>query len=292
MRIVLKHIALFFSLLTIANHSYAQDDFDVDEYLDEINYHNNYEKSTAHIQYLKDSISIVPFDRKKWERLRLNIVNEISGVEYEGQDGSSFTQEDNPYRKSERAFRKYWRERNSKEIKRIPKKKEEYEPRSTGSNDLFNPGKISPFWSNFILVLVILALAALVFFLFFHKMKDSKGNKKFTRDLDSIIPTEIPKTELELLLEKALQKEDYREAIRVYFIFVIRGLIKKDLIVWEKEKTNFSFLMEMRGNPNFESFEKCVSVYEIVWYGERQLSKIEYLQVEPRFKNLVKKLDE
>ncbi len=292
MKVNLLHIILFLVYCVGQNPVYGQAEFDIDEYLEEINYNNNYEKSEAHKRYLNDSISIVPFDKQKWERIRMNIVNEISGVEYEGQDGSSLSQEDNPYRKSQRAFRRYWREKNSKEIKRLPKEKENYQRSSNDSGDVFNPGHISPFWSNVILVLVVLALTALVFFLFFNKIKETKGNRKIIRDLDSILPTEIPKTELELLLEEALQHEDYREAIRVYFIYVIRGLVNKNYISWEKEKTNFSFLSEMRGNPHFESFEKCVSVYEIVWYGERQLNKMEFQQVEPRFKNLVKKLDE
>ena len=293
MKKILVHIGwVSWFLLSWSQLGFGQEEFDVDEYLEEINYHNQYANSKAHHHYLADSISVVPFDKKKWERLRMNIVNEISGVEYQRQDGSELTQEDNPYRQSGRQFRRYWREKNSKQIKRIPKEREESQGGRSRNNDLLNPGAISPFWSNFILIVVVLALAALIFFLFFNQLKEGKGNKKIGRDLESIIPTEIPKTELELLLEKALEKEDYREAIRVSFIFVIRGLIRKKGIVWEKEKTNVSYLNEMRNNQFFIPFESCVSVYEIVWYGERQLTKSEYEQVEPRFKNLVKELDE
>ncbi len=272
--------------------SFGQQEAEVVQFLEANTNQMDYAKGEAHVSYLSDSISLVPFDKQKWERLRMNIVNEISGVEYEGQEGSELSPDDNPYHQSRKQFQRYWREKNLKKIKRIPKEREKFERRKNRKNDLFNPGSISPFWSNFILVVVVLALATLIFFLFFNQLKENKGNKKIGRELESIIPTEIPKSELELLLEKALAKEDYREAIRVYFIFVIRGLIKKNGIVWEKEKTNFSYLNEMRENPFFMPFESCVSVYEIVWYGERQLSKSEYEQVEPRFKKLVKDLDE
>lgn len=272
--------------------SFGQQEAEVVQFLEANTNQMDYAKSEAHVSYLSDSISLVPFDKQKWERLRMNIVNEISGVEYEGQEGSELSPDDNPYHQSRKQFQRYWREKNLKKIKRIPKEREKFERRKNRKNDLFNPGSISPFWSNFILVVVVLALATLIFFLFFNQLKENKGNKKIGRELESIIPTEIPKSELELLLEKALAKEEYREAIRVYFIFVIRGLIKKNGIVWEKEKTNFSYLNEMRENPFFMPFESCVSVYEIVWYGERQLSKSEYEQVEPRFKKLVKDLDE
>ena len=140
------------------------------------------------------------------------------------------------------------------------------------------------------MVLAIVGLAVLVFFLFFKASQD-QGRKKIHGDIEGIKPTEIPKSELELLLDDALAKEDYREAIRIYFIFTIRGLIKKDWIEWEKEKTNFSYLTEMRGNQYETQFESCVSVYEIVWYGERDISKEEFKILEPRFKNLVSNLE-
>lgn len=291
MRTANFYIALFFSFI-ISGQLSAQDDFEPEEYLETIQLESGYHTSRAHKLYLQDSVVMEPFDREKWERLRLNIVNEISGEEYEGQDGNSLTQEDNPYRTTQREFKRYWREKNSKKIKRLPKERELNRSRSESRDDLLNPGNISPFWSNLILILVVLSLAALVFFLFFNKMKETRGGKKIHRDLESIHPTEIPKTELELLLEDALAREDYREAVRVYFIFVIKGLVTNNMIHWEKEKTNFMFLTELRGNPLYDPFEKCVSVYEIVWYGERKLTKSEYEQLEPRFKNLVNELDE
>ncbi len=285
------NILLLFSIgLLISTPVLSQDDFDVDEYLEEINFNKKYTKSKAHKKYLEEELKIIEFDREKWERLRLNIVNEFSGFEYEGEDGSSYTQRDNPYRQQRGSYRKYREKKNAERIKRLPKKKKK-KRRQNNDIDMPNISPISPFWSSFILVIVIIGLAALIFFLFFNQIKDNKANKKVNLDIDSIIPTEIPKTELELLLEKALAKEDYREAIRIYFIFIIRGLITKGWIEWEKEKTNISYLREMNGNSYQSDFESTVSVYEIVWYGEREINKEEYNLLEPRFKTLVENLE-
>lgn len=283
------HIPLFVVLgLLVSFKAHSQDDFDVDEYLEEINYEVKYNKCKAYEKYLGEEVTLTEFDREKWERLRLNIVNEFTGVEYVGEDGSTYTQRENPYRQGRGSYRDYMERRNRERIKRLPKKERQQQQRR--DIDLPDPSPISAFWSNFILIIVIIAFAALIFFLFFNQMKDAKGNKKVHQDIDSIIPTEIPKTELELLLEKALAKEDYREAIRIYFIFIIRGLIQKGWIEWEKEKTNISYLREMTGKPYREEFESTVSVYEIVWYGEREISKEEYKLLEPRFKDLSQNL--
>jgi len=283
--IALSLIGFFFLMVSHAQYS-------VEEFQDE-GFENIYKQTQSYQDFIEYDQKTTEFDREKWEGIRQNIIDEFSGIQYDDPSGdensgaSEIVDEDNPYRQSQEGFRKYWREKNKKRVKRLPKKKVQ----SRQSDSVNMPSwNISPFWSNFIMVLGILGLAALIFFLFF-KASNDPGKKKIHGDIEGIIPTAIPKSELELRLEEALAKKDYREAIRIYFIFTIRGLIKKDLIEWEKEKTNFSYLIEMRGNPLESQFESCVSVYEIVWYGEREISLEEYKLLEPRFKKLVETLD-
>jgi hypothetical protein len=257
----------------------------------ETNSYNNalFSESDAHKKYLKSDQEIIEFDRDQWEIIKRSIVDGMSEELYELVDSGGYVLKDadNPYKKSRKSFKKYWKKKNAHRAKRLPKKE-------TKRNDIDIPDidiPTSPVLSNILIFVVVLGLAILIFFLFFNA-PINKNNKKISHDLGNVIPTEIPKTELELMLEKALQKEDYREAIRVYFIFIIRGLIVKDWIEWEKEKTNFSYLMEMRDKPLSAEFESTVSVYEIVWYGKREITKEEYKTLEPRFKNLTKKLDQ
>ncbi|MDB4052003.1 hypothetical protein N9488_00940 [Flavobacteriales bacterium] len=254
-----------------------------------------FEDSDAHKNYLKEDYEIKKFDQKRWEEIRKGVSEGYSSDDFEWYEDSEGKSErlqdsDNPYTRSKREYREYRNTKKAERVKRLPKKEREaYREREQRRNNSTGSGIFSGF-GTVIAILVILGFAALIFYLFFNAPIELPS-KKISKDLESVIPTEIPKTELELLLDKALSKEDYREAIRIYFIFIIRGLIIKDWIVWEKEKTNFSYLIEMRNKPYSEEFETTVSVYEIVWYGERILTKEEYLSLEPRFKNLVKNLD-
>ncbi|MGB1039518.1 MAG: hypothetical protein ACPGVD_01445 [Flavobacteriales bacterium] len=279
---LIKNIALSLTGLFFLMASHAQ--YSVEEFQDE-GFENVYKQTQSYQDFIEYDQKTTEFDREKWEGIRQNIIDQFSGEQYEGV--TEIEESDNPYRQSQEGFRKYWKEKNKKRVKRLPKKKVQSRQRDPINMPSMN---ISPFWSNFIMVLAILGLATLIFFLFFKAAND-QGKKKIHGDIEGIIPTAIPKSELELRLEEALAKKDYREAIRIYFIFTIRGLIKKDLIEWEKEKTNFSYLIEMRGNPLESQFESCVSVYEIVWYGEREVSLEEYKLLEPRFKKLVEILD-
>ena len=255
----------------------------------------DFENSDAHKSYLKEDYELKRFDQDRWEEIRKGVSQGYASDDfewYEDSEGNSqrLQDSDNPYTRSRREYREYRNTKKAERVKQLPKKEREaYREKQQNKRSSSGSGIFSGF-GTVIAILVILAFAALIFYLFFNA-PIQLPSKKIPKDLESIIPTEIPKTELELLLEKALSKEDYREAIRIYFIFIIRGLITKHWIVWEKEKTNFSYLIEMRNKPYSNEFEATVSAYEIVWYGERILTKEEYLSLEPRFKNLVKNLD-
>jgi hypothetical protein len=265
--------------------------FDEDQYI-------NDGYSAPQQDYLSSPIEIKKFDREKWNRIKRKVVDDYVGEEENYGADSPYGQEklnnqDNPYQRSEQNYQKYWdgKQKNSKEIKTRPKERTEtsIQPRDSPSGSSGGLS-ISPVFGYLLLIIAIAALVILIFYLFF-KTPIEKKTKKIKQDIGDISPTEIPKTELELMLEKSLIKEDYREAIRIYFIFILRALSKKNWINWEKEKTNFSYLLEMRKNKFYNEFETSVSIYELVWYGKRALDKEMYLSLEPKFKELTKELE-
>ena len=109
-------------------------------------------------------------------------------------------------------------------------------------------------------------------------------------ELEEMHPSEIPLSELERLLKEALAKGDYRGAIRIYFIFIIRDLSDKKWISWQKEKTNFHYLREMSGKNEFDDFNRSVSYFEIIWYGKREIDSAKFEQIRPSFTRFLDKL--
>lgn len=146
-------------------------------------------------------------------------------------------------------------------------------------------------------VLLIIGVAALFIFILYKVLTDnSRKARKKVKDTgededDKQEQVELPKSELELLLEKALRENNYREAVRIYFIFVIKELKEKNWITWEKKKTNQYYLLEMRERTQYVPFSKSVMLFDVVWYGKRELTSEEYDQVEPFFKELLKSIN-
>lgn len=141
-------------------------------------------------------------------------------------------------------------------------------------------------------VLIGLLVGALIFLIVKMFLNAESDGKKITHTdvIEDINPTEIPLTELQRLLKEALDKNDFRGAIRIYFIFIIRDLTQKGLIKWEKEKTNFQYLRELSNYENYNDFNLSVSYFEIIWYGKRELDRNTFDQIKPNFTRFLDKL--
>lgn len=139
-----------------------------------------------------------------------------------------------------------------------------------------------------LLALFVVLIAFLIYYLFVNREKDGKNVVPI--NLEETAPLEIPLTELERMLQEAIARGDYRGAVRIYFIFIIRGLSEKNWIRWEKEKTNFQYLREMNGRNEYRDFNQSVSYFEIIWYGKREIDKNTFDQIKPDFTKFLDKL--
>ncbi|NVK65883.1 MAG: hypothetical protein HWE22_14915 [Flavobacteriales bacterium] len=163
------------------------------------------------------------------------------------------------------------------------------DPPDMNAPDIDPPSISSSFWK----VLLFILIAALVVTILYFIFKNAKPvDRKIIVDVeDDWNPEVITKTELELRLEAAMQREDYRECVRIYFTFILKELIRKSWIVWRKEKTNHHYVMEMAGKPNQLMFMECVRIYDLVWYGEYEIDQEIFEMLRPTLQDYYKSLD-
>jgi hypothetical protein len=142
--------------------------------------------------------------------------------------------------------------------------------------------------STWLLIIMIAVLAAAVIYMIVVSF--SEKNKKVNAivvDENKFENLTITKTELELALEAALKDKNYREAVRIYFIAVIKEMKDRSWIKWEKKKTNHHYINEITGRKQQPDFITATRTFEIVWYGNRSIAENEYAQIEPLFKRLI-----
>jgi len=147
-----------------------------------------------------------------------------------------------------------------------PKSENSYNNRDFGDGTVFK--------YIFIIIGIVLVVFLIYYFFFKNAVKSDKEIVNIDYEkVNDINPETINKSQLETDLEKAISEENYRAAIRIYYILLLKALINRNLIKWANRKTNTHYLAEMTTQKEFESFNKSVNIYEWTWYGKNNPSK-------------------
>lgn len=84
------------------------------------------------------------------------------------------------------------------------------------------------------------------------------------------IETNLHDADVDGFLDQALKKTDYRLAIRLYYLAIIKELSLKGVIEWKKDKTNGHYMREMRSKKHekLSEFRNVTRIFEYVWYSD------------------------
>jgi hypothetical protein len=134
-------------------------------------------------------------------------------------------------------------------------------------------------------VLIIFLLRELGVNIFLLK-KTRKGKSFSEEDFSDT----IPESELDRMMKEALSRNDFRAAVRIYYLMVIKELSRRNWITWRKEKTNADYLREMKIEEYRPAFRKATTIYETVWYGERSIDAAGFQTINPHFSNLITRI--
>lgn len=145
------------------------------------------------------------------------------------------------------------------------KKKETEDDRVRFSHDE------GPTWVSTVLwVLIVGVFLALVIYymaesgLFRRKRRipEEKG-----QDLEEM-PEDIFAINYQKEIDKALANGDYRLAVRLHYLHLLKKLTTKNLIRYEQDKTNMDYLMQLHGTAYYHDFFRVTLHYEYSWYGK------------------------
>lgn len=102
----------------------------------------------------------------------------------------------------------------------------------------------------------------------------------------------IKNTDLINLIQLAINNNNYRLAIRYYYLNILKKLEGKELILWEQQKTNEDYIKEISKENIKEAFKDLTRLYDFVWYGNFDINELEFTRVEAAFiktENLIRK---
>ena len=112
---------------------------------------------------------------------------------------------------------------------------------------------------------LVLLLAYLVFRIFDENVSNKKIANIADQSIIENLEQHIHEVDLNDFLKQALASKNFKLAVRIYYLSIIKNLSNSNLIVWKKQKTNGEYMSELFGQPLFEDFRKSTLVFERVW---------------------------
>ncbi|HEU4632739.1 MAG TPA: hypothetical protein VFS22_02065 [Flavisolibacter sp.] len=107
---------------------------------------------------------------------------------------------------------------------------------------------------------------------------------------DEITEETIFSLSYEKEIQKAVAAENYRLAIRLWYLYILKGLAERNLIQYKQEKTNSDYVNELYKTPLYKDFFQLTRSFEYTWYGQFALSAATFALLQKDFLNFKQQL--
>ena len=140
--------------------------------------------------------------------------------------------------------------------------------------------------------LIILSLIGLLVWVF---MKMDTGQLGFEKrqTAQAVLSDDeelIKRDDIQTLIDKAITAENYRLAIRFYYLLTLREMSGKELINWQVQKTNHEYIYEVE-DPNVRNqFRRLTDIYDYIWYGNFEVDSAIFEKAQSSFVTLTGQL--
>lgn len=84
-------------------------------------------------------------------------------------------------------------------------------------------------------------------------------------------------------LQKAESAGNYRLAIRLMFLRLLKVMSEKNIIRYQQDKTNFDYLLQLHSTGYYNNFFRITRNYEYSWYGQFDVTEDAYRLVKSDF---------
>jgi hypothetical protein len=118
------------------------------------------------------------------------------------------------------------------------------------------------------------------------------GRRKKQEKIDATLEDiDIHSIDYEEQIRLALSRNDFRLAVRLWFLKTLKSFSNKELIHWKIDKTNSDYYYELSGTNYQQEFGDVSKVYDYIWYGEFPVDESSYKKAEDKFRGLNNKLE-
>ena len=137
---------------------------------------------------------------------------------------------------------------------------------------LFSFKSYESFW-QYVIMAVVAGLA--LFLLYKTKVLEYIFPSKKQSDATQYVVGQenIHEINFEEAISNALSTGDYRLAIRLQYLKILKLLTTRELIHWKPNLTNQSYVQELQKYPFHADFVELTKYFEFAWYGDFQINE-------------------
>ena len=96
---------------------------------------------------------------------------------------------------------------------------------------------------------------------------------------------DIHRVNFDELIAEAEARRDFRKAVRLHFLKLLKQLSDRNLITWQAGKTNSDYTIELSKSSYSKQFSELAYLYEYIWYGDFSITESSYSSLTGKFKN-------
>jgi len=112
-------------------------------------------------------------------------------------------------------------------------------------------------------------------------------NPESKTDIDYDEVQNIKEDDFKKLISESEASNDYRSAIKYYYLFLLKKMDNVEVITYDSQKTSHDYLLQLEGKPYYSDFSKSAYYYTYIWYGEFEIDYEGYQKASSSFVKLI-----
>ena len=108
---------------------------------------------------------------------------------------------------------------------------------------------------------------------------------------DGIISDDIFEISYSKEINKAITSGNYRLAVRLMFLQLLKNLSERNIIEYTQDRTNFDYLLQLHQSSYYKDFFRLTRNYEFAWYGHFDINKEAFSSIKSDFETFNRRLD-
>lgn len=146
-------------------------------------------------------------------------------------------------------------------------------------------------WFSTLMWIIILAafIAVIIFYLSESQFSLFRRNRNVETGAvpePEEMPEDIFAIQYPQEIHKAIQQNNYRLAVRLHYLQLLKTLAARSVLRYQQDKTNLDYLQQLYKTPYYDLFFQVTRHYEYSWYGHFDVTADAYRMIREDFEKI------